>query len=292
MPNQQPNLFQNANQPMQLTTVQDAINTIKNDIENAIIANGVTGKNNLIRTQLPINLLHNVVKAELIRKGINPMRIKPAYGVSTGECALAGALKRKKQDISVFPNNRVQQREIITSDGLLKDEADKYGFNLTEATLTINVRSQLSSSGKNFDTLYERTFAEPLNFHLRCPNMVLGELYMITVRDYDDSAANNNTIAFKNTNVQKHIKKYISAFQALNNRANSNDIKYKYERVCLLIVDFQQQIPKIYNTTAELIADGLLPQNTPFTIDNMNFPTFIDSLLSTYQTRFGANRFT
>lgn len=58
--------------------------------------------------------------------------------------------------------------EILNFDGILKGERDKYGFEFTEHTLSVNVRSQLSSIAKNFDTLYERTFAEAINLHLRC----------------------------------------------------------------------------------------------------------------------------
>jgi hypothetical protein len=40
-------------------------------IETAIISGGTTAKNNLIRSQQPIKLLHEVVKTELIRQGVN-----------------------------------------------------------------------------------------------------------------------------------------------------------------------------------------------------------------------------
>lgn len=50
-----------------LINLQDALNSIKKSIEKAIRNNGTEGKNNLIRTQKPIKLLHDVVKSELIR---------------------------------------------------------------------------------------------------------------------------------------------------------------------------------------------------------------------------------
>ena len=61
--------------------------------------------------------------------------------------------------------------------------------------------------------------------------------------------------------------------------------------MCLLIVDFNRQQPKIYNTNAELIADNLLPANTTASIDNMNFPTFAKGLIQIYEQRFGSGRF-
>ena len=35
-------------------------------------------------------------------------------------------------------------------------------------------------------------------------------------------------------------------FQAINNRNSVNKDEYKYERVCLLIVDFRKKEPKLY----------------------------------------------
>jgi len=154
--------------------------------------------------------------------------------------------------------------------------------------LSVNVRSQLSSVAKNFDTLYERTFAEALNFHLRLPNMVLGEVYMIIAKEYDSDAAANNTVAFKNS---EHIEKYILAFQALNNRLNIADPLFKYERVALLIVDFSQQTPKLYNTTQELLDDNLIPVGSLANIDDLSFNGFVNDLLQIYQARFPANTF-
>jgi len=280
------------NQRQRLITVQSAVNQIKILIEKAIRKDGAKGKTSVITSQVPINLLHDAIKAEFINKGVNSNYIHPAYK-SKGEITLHGYLKTKKQDIVIFPNNLNKAEEKIIVDGLLKDSIDKHGKDLTEATLTVNVRSQLSSVAKNFDTLFERTFAEPLNFHLRCPNMVLGEFYMINVYEYDDDAIKKKRVAFKGRrSVEKHLKKYITSFQSLNNRQTTGRQDYKYERVCLLIVDFNNATPIIYNTTNELKSAGLISQNSTLNIDNMNFPTFVSSLLSTYETRFGANRFT
>ncbi|MBS1777290.1 MAG: hypothetical protein JSS64_13530 [Bacteroidetes bacterium] len=158
--------------------------------------------------------------------------------------------------------------------------------------MSINVRSQLSSSAKNFDTLYERTFAEALNLHLRCPKMVLGEFYMIAVNEYDSNAANNNEVKYKNVKgVAKHVEKYLLSFSAVNGRKSTTDDHFKYERVCLLIVDFSQKVPKIYNTNEELKKDNLLPENSIATIENLSFPNFISDLLKVYSTRFGTGKF-
>lgn len=274
-------------------TLQEAVNSIKEIIEEAITTGGETAKNNLIRSQTPINLLHNAIKAELIHQSVNKERINPPYGQTSPELCLAGYFKTKNQDVCVLPNDRQKKMELLTFEGILNGKLDSYGNDLTEAILSINVRSQLSSAAKNFDTLYERTFAEALNLHLRCPKMVLGEFYMIPVFEYDDKACRENRVGFKpNNNISNHIEKYALSFNAINNRSTITGQEFKYERVCLLIVDFNNDTPIIYNTNEELKEAGLLPQNTTANINNMNFPTFITSLLATYKSRFGEGKFT
>lgn len=271
-----------------MLTIQEAVSQIKRLIENAIISGGVEGKNNLIRSQIPICLLHDAVKASFIYEGVNPDYVAPKYGQHNGEQKLAGFFKCKDQDICFMPNNILKQEEILNFDGILKGKKDTFGHDLTEHILSVNVRSQLSSTAKNFDTLYERTFAEALNLHLRCPRMVLGEFYMIPIYEYDDALAKNNKVGFKlNRNISKHLEKYIYSFSAVNDRHTIYGEEYKYERVCLLIVDFSRPIPKIYSTNKELIADNLLSPNSDASIDNMNFLTFAKDLLAIYEQRFG-----
>mgnify|MGYP004524025569 CR=1 FL=1 len=277
---------------MHLETIDEAVARIKYLIEKSIVDGGVEAKNNLIRTQEPICILHDAAKASFIRLGVNPDYINPPYGEHTGELKLAGFFKCKDQDVCILPNNVSAEEEILLFDGILKGKNDPFGFDLTQKILSVNVRSQLSSIAKNFDTLYERTFAEALNLHLRCPNMVLGEFYMIPVFEYDDNIAKNRQVGFKNNRkIQEHIQKYIYSFGAVNNRSTISGEEYKYERVCLLVVDFSRDVPKIYNTDDELKADGLLPEHTTASINNMNFPTFANALMSIYQQRFGQGSF-
>jgi hypothetical protein len=261
-------------------------------IEGPIRNGGVEGKNNLIRSQQPICMLHDAAKSAFIRNGVNPTRVRPLLGEHMDELRLAGFFKCKDQDICFLPNHVRQQREFLQFDGILKGQLDQFGTELTEHILSVNVRSQLSSIAKNFDTLYERTFAEALNLHLRCQKMVLGEFYMIPVKEYDDAEAKFNRIAFKNNkSVQKHIEKYLYSFSAVNNRRVLQGEEYKYERVCLLIVDFSKNVPVIYNTDDELKAAGLLPENSDASINEMNFPSFAPTLMSLYEERFGLERF-
>ena len=277
---------------MRELSIEEAVCSIKEMIERAIRDGGVEGKNNLIRTQQPICMLHDAAKSAFIRNGVNPSRVRPLLGEHLDELRLAGFFKYKDQDICFLPNHIQEQEEILKFDGILKGQLDHFGTEFTEHILSVNVRSQLSSIAKNFDTLYERTFAEAQNLHLRCQKMVLGEFYMIPVKEYDDAEAKLNKIAFKqNNSVQKHIEKYLYSFSAVNNRRCLQGEEYKYERVCLLIVDFDQEIPVIYNTDDELKAAGLLPENSTASINGMNFTSFAPTLLNLYEERFGSNRF-
>lgn len=275
-----------------LINLQSALSSIKRSIERAIQTNGTEGKNNLIRSQKPIKLLHDVVKSALIKNGVNPKLIVPPLNQSSGEYALAGFFKKKDQDICVVPNEIKPKEETLSFAGILVGQKDKYGFEYTEKTLSINVRSQLSSSAKNFDTLYERTFAEALNLHLRCPKMVLGEFYMIAVNEYDSNAANRKQVIFRKIKgVDKHIEKYLLSFSAVSNRKSIKDDHYKYERVCLLIIDFSKTVPKLYSSDEQLKKDGLLPEGSKATIANLNYETFVSDLLKVYNERFGENNF-
>ena len=81
-------------------------------------------------------------------------------------------------------------------------------------------------------------------------------------------------------------------FQAINNRRDSDKDGYKYERVCLLIVDFRQEIPKLYETIEELKNDGLIPQSSVATLENLTSNNLANDLLSVYRNRFGQDSLT
>ena len=267
-----------------LITIQEAVNNFKTLIEGSILQGGIEAKEAMIRSSKPINSIHEAVKSALINAGVERHRVYPPLGASFPEMKLAGFLKHKHQDVCVAPKGRTPVHEIM-QEGLLQEEADHYGKEYTERVLSINIRSQMSSLAKNFDTLYERTIAEAQNLHVRCPKMVLGEVYMIAVKEY-------NPVAMKNKNIEfidrvGAVQKYIKSFQAINGRADFTKQDYKYEKVCLLIVDFGQTPAKIYSTNEELIADGLMHANSQANIIELNWDSFTPSIISTYESRFG-----
>ncbi len=259
-----------------MPTIQESVNEIKSVLEEAIINNGEAGKHSVIRSQKPIKLIHEAVKSELILNDVELTQISE-------EKSLSGFLKKKSQDVIVFPKNILPIKEKIET-GFLEGKIDEYGKEYTEKTLSINVRSQLSSMSKNFDTLYERTFAEALNLHLRCPNMCLGEVYMIPVYEYNIKDIQQKKISFSKS--FKNVEKYVLAFNALSGRISVSVDHYKYERVCLLIVDFSKETPKIYNSDEELKEDKLLPETSIASIENISYQNFVPSLLEVHKARF------
>ncbi|MEG2243800.1 MAG: hypothetical protein RSC87_10040, partial [Muribaculaceae bacterium] len=243
------------------------------------------GKESIIRSSSLINLIHDAVKYELINKGVYGSQVYPPLGSSKPELKIAGFLKQKDQDVCVAPKLLKPTPQKITWGPLANENIiDIYGHEYSKQALVINVRSQLSSIAKNTDTLFERTFAEALNLHMTYHDMVLGEVYLIPVYEYDEATMNDRKITFKSH--KTNIAKYISFFSAINNRANVEDDLYKYERCTLLIVDFRYEQPKLYSDTAALIADGLLPKGFPLEMANLSFGSFASDILSAYSKRF------
>lgn len=264
--------------------IQQILNNIKQDFDNAIktaqfngnvYSNGNKAKEALIRSQRIINYIHEFVKTEFLRCGVPHGMIYPPVGSSTPEIKIKGFLKSKNQDVSIIPTP-----ELITLVGSASLKIER--------VLTINIRSQLSSLSKNIDTLYERTFAEALNLHLNFHKQCLGEVYLIPTHEYDDKAMLKNRVVFKSIS---KIEDYIRMFQAINNRLSTND-EYKYERVCLLIVDFRQENPKLYNSIEELKNDNLIPSNSSTTLEKLTIDNFAEDLLNIYTERFGGGLIT
>ena len=267
-----------------MSYIDDQLVKFKRMIEDAIIEGGAEGKNACIRTQAPINLIHDAVKQELIDHGIMEELIYPPLGESKPEIKLAGFLKQKDQDVCVVPNGIDEKRTPINW-GLMafQNEIDPYGFDYSTNTLVINVRSQMSSLAKNADTLFERTFAEALNLHMRYPKMVLGEVYLIPVYEYDDTEAAKHKVKFKNKHV--NVEKYITFFDAINNRQKLDET-YKYERCTLLVVDFRPETPKLYRNSAELKADGIVSASFPIEYATLSFDTFTEEIVDVDAARY------
>jgi len=253
-------------------------------MDTAIVENGEAGKVSLIRSSKHIMNIHEAVKSMLIERGFDKNHIFPPLDETKPELKLSGFIKSKNQDICVKPK-QIQRKQEILTEGVLSGIIDEYGYDYTEQILSINVRSQISSLGKNFDTLYERTILEAFNLHMRCRKMCLGEVYLLAIPEYDSESVKTNEICFVGPS-SKLVQGYIRAFQKINERNNYEIDDYKYESVCLLIVDFSGDTPILFKNNAELIARKLISSDFDIEIANLGWEIFFDRLINEYNKRF------
>jgi len=270
--------------------LHQSLESIKTMIETAIRTNGEAGKRSVITSSVPINILHEMVKADLVTNGVRSGLVRPATNEKRPEVRLAGFLKFKTQDVCVFPNHLTPNPAPIGFNGLHTGMTDPYGELFSEHVLTVNLRSQLSSIAKNKDTMYERTYAEPLNLHRRLPKMVLGEVYLLSARELDSGAVARREVVYRpaSNQIARALEEYIHGFAALNGRASQGDDFFKYERVALVIADFSQSPVKVYNSAEDLRADNLLPAESRCSLAGMTYDGFIPDLLRIHATRFGS----
>ena len=234
--------------PTDMELLVKTLQKMKEMYENAIREGEYT---KLIRSRKLIEILHQFVIVEL-RKRFPPQWIftdKPVYGYP----------KSKTQDILIQP-----------------PQNDKSNLSIGPV-VSVNIRSQLSSIEKNYDTLFERLFAEALNLHNRFPYLVLGYLYLLPKTGYDDKAAKNKEINF----VERYnLEKYILSFLSITDRKDPSDVPWKYERVALLIVDFEQDPPVIMDNMEVFVKEELVNENFAnlFSFEPLSIRSFFDEL--------------
>ncbi|MFX0066831.1 MAG: restriction endonuclease [Candidatus Hermodarchaeota archaeon] len=267
-------------------SLEKVLKNLKDNYENAIKIGGRKKYTSLIRSQGLINLFHEYLKHKLMESGVASSKIYPEPGKSRPEIKMSGMLKQKNQDICVLPSKPTKKEIIQEGWQQLVKVKDNIGLELTKKSISINVRSQLSSLAKNFDTLYERTFAEALNLHLRVPKLIMGELYVVPLQAYDPDKAKNYEISFK----EKLPLKYIPAFDFINRRSSENDEPYKYEKVALMIIDFRNNPPSIVESLNVFRKEGyeISPLLKNDALVNLSIRTFISDLLEIYEKRHGS----
>lgn len=264
--------------------IDEQLKIFKDMIETAIIEGGAKGKESCIRSSVLINLIHDAVKHELIEHGLRSERVYPHFEETKPEIKLAGFLKQKDQDVCVLPIGIDEKPTHINWGPMaFQNKIDPYGFEFSTNSLVINVRSQMSSLAKNADTLFERTFAEALNLHMRYPHIVLGEVYLIPVYEYDDAMVSKKKVGFK-TN-QTDVEKYISFFDSINKRTNIEET-YKYERCTLLVVDFRTEQPVLYRNSKQLKDAKIISNDFPIEYAELGFDTFAEDIIDMYAERY------
>jgi hypothetical protein len=248
--------------------------------------NGLQARSALIRSSKLILRIHELVKislnAELSSRMLKDYEIHPPIDCPSPEKHVWGLLKKKQQEVVVLFKN--PNKEVI-DEGPLKGDYDLLGRETTKTSIVIGVRSQLSSIDKNFDTLMERAFAETMNLRLRHPKLIMGEVYMLPVKEYDEQAMKLNKVAFKNKFTD--VEKFISIFNGFTGRQDPSNIKeiYKYEKSSLILVDFSQSPVKIYKTLDELKEDGIVSMDFNGNYNSLNPQNFSTGIVQKYLDR-------
>jgi len=242
--------------PIDRENLIQTLREMKETYEKAI---GNGNYTNLIRSKRLINMLHKFVASELQNMVDESWIItdKKVYGFP----------KKKEQDILVQPPQD-NSRSVTVG-----------------PIFSINVRSQLSSIEKNYDTLFERIFAEALNLHNRFPYMVLGYLYLIPHIGYDPEAAKERKIVLTE---HYDVEKYILSFLSISGRKDPLDAPWKYERVCLLIVDFSKDPPEVINNMEQLAQKGLVSEkfSRMYNFEKLSIDSFFDELYKLMMARY------
>ena len=195
--------------------LQDRLTTFKEDYENTRKGDSET-KINTIRSGRLIKIIEDWCVEELILERVDPKHISSNFTAQ-------GYFKTKQQDVSVLCK---------------KFNCEKHR---KMPLLTINVRSQLSSIQKNHDTLYERAIAEVLNLHVADTSHVAGFMWLMPLYGYDPKILKKGRISISE---QYKRTKYIESFELINQRSSILNKEWKFERMCMLLIDFNKKRPE------------------------------------------------
>jgi hypothetical protein len=227
---------------------------MKQEYEDAIQQGKKTER---IRSQKLIKMLHEFAVLELQKE----IPIEWIYN----DKVIYGYPKTKQQDILVTPP-------------LFCKKKGGHDTNVTVGpVMSVNVRSQMSSIEKNYDTLYERLFAEALNLHNRFPHLVLGYIYLLPKTGYDNRAAKQRKVV---CNERYDMEKYILSFMSVADRKDPNDTLWKYEKISLLIADFEQDPPAPIDDLHTLAKQQIVSNEfaKSFSFDALSVRSFFDDL--------------
>ncbi len=281
---------------MRFDLLHEALTRFKIEYEDAVrtatfkgktYENGERARMALIRSSRLILYVHEVGKISICKQiekiGRNYV-VHPPLGQRGPELKVTGFIKTKAQDLTyIFDDDKLEEEVIKV--GALKDQFDPVGKETSERSIVVGVRSQLSSIAKNIDTLMERSFAETLNLRLRLPEIVMGEIYLIPTHEYLSEPMKSNSVRFNADATD--IEKFVKIFNMISDRIDAEDFEqsYKYERTALIVADFRQSPPKIYQSHSDLVKDGLIPLDSTCDYDSVSITGFSKDLVRIHGER-------
>ena len=226
--------------------------------KNTSYKNGQAAKTAYIRGGAFINPINNVLKKSF-KEIDNNLEFKPANDDTAGEEVIEGYMKRKKQDLTI----RIKSN---------KDSKDY--------PLIINNRTQMSKISANWDTIFERAYAEALN--LRSPtNYITGEVFLLPYYEMDYKKCEENIIEYKTKPI--NLDWFFSHYAKVNLREDTSTegINFlKYDKLCILIVDFKETPAKIVTD----FGDNNLNQR----YREFSYEGFCEYLLNKYKNKINA----
>jgi hypothetical protein len=236
----------------------DILEGIKHDFEEEIRDPDANPNYTLIRSEELIGRIHEYIIDQLEENGINSSNI--------------------------YEDNRVYGHPKTKSQDILVHDYDNSGP-VVGPRMAINVRSQLSSIEKNFDTIYERIYAESLNLHNRFPYLPLGYFFLLPKCGYDSEAKKENKVK---RNERYDAEKFISSYFDISGREEPEDPKWKYEALCLLVVDFDEDPPVIMDDISKFEEEGLVSPEFAdlYGSEVISVENFFEKLLSDYKIRY------
>lgn len=144
-------------------------------------------------------------------------------------------------------------------------EADIGVFNeANEPVLIVDVRSQMSSIGKNFNNYIRMKAGEVESVHVAYPNCIVGLIYIHPLENLPTVLPVSPIGSFNYTNAARQLHSLIV------NSASTERLS-KYEHVAYCVVDFNNDPPQL---------------STKFpTEDELRFESFFDNLLVSLNKR-------
>jgi len=82
--------------------------------------------------------------------------------------------------------------------------------------------------------------------------------------------------------------KYILSFLSIAKRTSPSDVLWKYEKVCLLIVDFESDPPEVRDTLQVSLGEGLVSEKFAqlYTFEDLAMKDFFDELYKLMMERY------
>lgn len=132
--------------------------------------------------------------------------------------------------------------------------------------MTIGIRSQMSSIGKNVLTYYEEIIGDCISLQDRFPMSVYGYVYLMPLHPIKPGLENESV----------NHKRYARFYDAVTGREGQAyaSIRGVYDQWAYSVVDFSVEPPALRD---DLVTDG--------TVHDMRISTFVDRMVNTFKKR-------